>query len=138
MSRQYKRFVPQAHTLPNRTLKKANPLFKNNSFDYDALLFDTYDYIDKVWGQSLSPYFIAAFSEYFNLTADYRAESLVNIFKYGTTDLTEIWLQRYGFSWDDMEWLKPCIERVSSEKIVFNEKTSTLTDTQKELIAQFA
>lgn len=131
-------FVPQAHTLPNRTLKKANPLFKNDSFDYDALLFDTYDYIDKVWGQSLAPYFIAAFSEYFNLTADYRAESLVNIFKYGTTDLTEIWLQRYGFSWDDMEWLKPCIERVSSEKIVFNEKTSTLTDTQKELIAQFA
>lgn len=131
------KFIPKAQSLPNRKLKNVLPLFKNNEFDYDALLFDTYDYIDKVWGQSLSPYFIAAFSEYFISTNDERAEKLLNIFKYGTTDITEIWLQRYGFSWDDMKWLKPCIQSVSSEKIVFNEKVSELTDTQKELIAQF-
>lgn len=137
--KQYKirSFVPKAQSLPNRKLNKALPLFKNDEFDYDALLFDTYDYIDKVWGQSLSPYFIAAFSEYFRLTKDDRAEKLVNIFKYGTTDITEIWLQRYGFSWDDMEWLKPCIQSVSSERIYFNEKVSGLTDSQKELVAQF-
>lgn len=132
-----KNFTPSAQSLPNRKVKRFVPLFKRNEFDYDTLLFDTYDYIDKVWGQSLAPYFIAAFTEYYNLTNDYRAENLVNIFKYGTSDSIEIWLQRYGFSWEDMEWLKPCIQSISEEQIVFNAKISELTDIQRELIAQF-
>lgn len=133
-----KRFLPVAQSLPNRKQKKATPLFRNdNEFDYDTILYDTYDYIDKVWGQSLAPYFIAAFSEYYNYSNDNRADLLVKIFKYGTTDQSEIWMQRYGFSWEDIEWLKPCVKQISAERIEFNSNISSLSDTQKEIVSQY-
>ena len=33
----------------------------------------------------------------------------------------EIWLQKYGFEFEDIEWLKPCIDSISEEEIVFND-----------------
>ena len=65
------------------------------------------------------------------------AERLVNIFKYGTFNSTDILLQRYGFAWDDLEWIKPCILTISEDTIKFNDKVSLLTNTQLKAIEQF-
>ncbi len=129
-------FIASAQMLPNHN-HKAIPLFKNDKFDYDTLLYDTYDYIDKVWGQCLAPYYIAAFSEYYKFSNNPMAERLVNIFKYGTYNSTDILLQRYGFAWDDLEWIKPCILTISEDTIKFNDKVSLLTNTQLKAIEQF-
>ena len=39
---------------------------------------------------------------------------------YGTDDEMDIWLQKYGFEFEDIEWLKPCIATISEQEIVFN------------------
>lgn len=129
-----------ADELPNAQLR-SRPLFKNNAksndFDYDLLIYDTYDYLDKVIGNSISDPICAVLQLYYNHTQDERAITMMNLIRYGTSDETEIWLLKYGFSMDDMEWLLPCIESINEECIVFNSKIDNLDDTQKESISRY-
>ena len=106
--------------------------------DYDRIVYDTYDYLDKLIGFRLSDLFYATFRRYFDAhNFDERAERLATLIKYGTEDPKEIWLLRYGFSFEDIEWLKPCVQRISQQEIVFNEKINDLDSDKFKLISRF-
>ncbi len=113
----------QAQQFPNIKASHVS-LFVNESvmdLKYDLVIYDTYDYLDKVISLSLKDPLCAAFKLYFEETGDVRANAFANYIAYGTDDEMEIWLQKYGFEFEDIEWLKPCIDSISKEEIVFND-----------------
>ena len=67
------------------------------------IIYDTYDYTDKVLSLSLKDPLSAAFILYFQRTDDTRALTISNFIKFGTNDETEIWLLKYGFSFEEIE-----------------------------------
>lgn len=44
---------------------------------------------------------------------------------------------RYGFTFEDIEWLEPCIESINEENIVFNQNVQNLSEEQKLMINQY-
>lgn len=44
---------------------------------------------------------------------------------------------RYGFSFEEIEWLKSCVESIDQTEIKFNEKIENLGDAQESSIANF-
>ena len=60
-----------------------------------------------------------------------------NYIKYGTNDNTEIWLMKYGFDFEDIEWIKQYVENIDENEIVFNSKISELPDSKMELIERY-
>ena len=62
------KFSQPAEKLPNNTLAKVFSIFGQNTraeeVSYDAIVFDTYDYLDQVISYSLSDTFTAAFKIY--------------------------------------------------------------------------
>lgn len=128
------------HDIPNKQLK-SYPLFstkiKAQDVDYDLIVFDTYDYLDKLIGFKLSDIFYAIFYQYYESSGDKRAQQLALYFKYGTADSQEIWMLRYGLTFEDIEWVSPCIEKIDEKEIVFNDKVNELSDEQSAIIAPF-
>lgn len=112
----------QAVQLPNEKARFISLFDKLDvmSLEYDLVIYDTYDYLDKVISLSLKDPLCAAFTLYFENTGDVRAYAFSNYIAYGTDDEMEIWLQKYGFEFEDIEWLKPCIKTISEQEIVFN------------------
>ena len=117
------------------------PLFdtskKIDQIDYDILIWDTYDYIDKVISWALADPLSATFNLYYQKTGDERALAMSNYIKYGTNDNTEIWLMKYGFDFEDIEWIKQYVENIDENEIVFNSKISELPDSKMELIERY-
>lgn len=111
--------------IPNKNLK-AFPLFpkdtKVNEISYDLIVFDTYDYLDKIISFRLSDIFIAVFDKYYQRTSDERAIKMKNLIKYGTNDEKEIWLLKYGFAFEEIEWIKPFVLSVDENQIKFNKE----------------
>lgn len=134
------RYSPIAASIPNSKLVGAS-LFGDyesvNNIDYDIIIYDTYDYLDKVISLSMSDPISAALELYFEKTKDIRAVFLQNYLKYGTNDDTEIWLIKYGFSFEDIEWLKEHIQNIDSTKIDFKPTIVGLSIEQKELISRY-
>ncbi|MEK6485545.1 DEAD/DEAH box helicase [Myroides odoratimimus] len=121
------RFSCIAETLPNSRFPVPIPLFGYKSvteIDFDLLIYDTYDYIDKVLSLSLKDPLSAAFELYYNRTSDVKALSLSNYIRYGTNDSIEIWLLRYGFIFEDIEWVKPYILEIDENEIKFKDSIS--------------
>lgn len=81
--------------------------------------------------------FYAIFFEYFKRINDLRALRMANYFKYGTDDENEIWMLRYGLSFEDIETLKPYLISVSKEEIVFSEDVKTLPIEQIEAVERY-
>jgi len=134
------RFSQAPATIPNSKLSRYSDFPNNTSvleLDYDTLVFDTYDYIDKVIGLSLSDPLCAAFKMYHERTGDARAAAMCNYIRYGTNDDTEIWLLRYGFSFEDIEWIKPYVQSVDEQKIVFLPSINELDAEQKEVVERY-
>ncbi|MDO6763710.1 DEAD/DEAH box helicase [Agarivorans sp. 1_MG-2023] len=135
------KYSAQAEQLPNSKLTSAVPLFPRgtsvNDFDYDILVYDTYDFLDKVISLSLSDPLCAALTVYYEDTQDERAKVLKNYFKYGTNDETEIWLIKYGFDPEDIEWIKSIVNHVDETGIVFSDDISTLDSEQREVISRY-
>lgn len=96
-----------------------------------------YDFLDKLIGFKLSDLFYAIFHQYYLAYQDNRAERLAKYIKYGTEDSTEIWMLRYGFSFEEIEWLKPCVESINQTEIRFNGEIESLDDFQRSSIAQY-
>lgn len=121
-----------AEPLPNRKLTKSVSLFKRNLsvkyIDFDLIVYDTYDYIDKVISLSLKDPLSAAFLLYYEKYADMRALHLSNYIAYGTNNQTEIWLLRYGFTFDEIEWILPLIENINEQEIIFNKSLISILD----------
>lgn len=118
-------FSPIPGHLPDRTKIKCPPsYFVGKSlleFDYDSLVYDTYDYVDKVVELSLKGPFITAFKVYFDITHDERAKKMINYTRYGTIDEKIILLKKYGFSEEQIENIQELLISVSKEEIVFDE-----------------
>lgn len=135
------RFSQAPVTLPNSKISRCYSDFPDKTsvleLDYDTLVFDTYDYIDKVIGLSLSDPLCAAFKMYHEKKGDARAATRCNYIRYGTNDETEIWLLRYGFSFEDIEWIKPHVESVDEQKIVFLHSITELDDEQREAVERY-
>ena len=119
------RFSCIAESLPSRAFTRAIPLFRQGTsakdIDFDIIIYDTYDYIDKVISLSLKDPLSAAFKLYYEKTGDERALSLSNYITYTTNDSTEIWLLKYGFTFDEIEWIRPHIMSVDESEIVFKD-----------------
>ena len=81
--------------------------------------------------------FYAIFHQYFITYKDARAERLAKLIKYGTEDATEIWLLRYGFSFEEIEWLKPCVDSIDQEEIRFNKNIENLSIAEISSISKF-
>lgn len=134
------RYIAGYNDIPNKKLR-AYPLFpaetKGKDVDYDRIVYDTYDFLDKLIGFKLSDLFYAIFHQYFIVYQDDRAERLAKLIKYGTEDPTEIWMLRYGFSFEEIEWLKPHVDSIDQREIKFNESIENLSDAQKSIISKF-
>jgi hypothetical protein len=136
-------FSPIPSHLPDRTKVKCPPsTFAHKTlsqFDYDTLVYDTYDYVDKVVDLSLKGPFIAAFKTYSVLTNDSRAEQMINYLQYGTSDQNTILLKKYGFSDEQIETISDMVLSVDENKISFNmEQIAEIDDpVLKELVERY-
>lgn len=132
------RYTPIADTLPQDKNYHCARLFaEDERFDYDKLVYDTYDYLDKVISFSISTPISAAVMIYYQESHDERAKQLYNYIRYGTNDSKEIMLCRYGFELDDMEWLHECVDDIDEHRILFNAKAYELDEDKKELIKRY-
>lgn len=121
--RGYADFAQPAGKLPDSKLLSAYPLFrgvKAKDVSYDAVIFDTYDYLDQVISFSLSDVFSAAFKIYRKLSGDDRALKMMELLRYGTNDVLHMLLMRYGFSAEIVSEITPYISFVSESEIVFS------------------
>ena len=125
--------------IPNKDLKFV-PLFESNMFaydvNYDMVAFDTYDYIDRMIGFKLKDIYYALFNELYLRNEDERARKMALYIKYGTIDEKEIFLLRYGFDFDTIDWLKDKVSKIDENEIVFCD-ISSFSDEQKEEIKNY-
>lgn len=123
------RFTMECSDIPNKDLMSFN-MFKGkkvNEVSYDRIIFDTYDYIDKIIGFKLKDIYYATFQKFFERTGDIRAKNMALYLKYGTIDYVEIMLIRYGFSFETIEWLKKYVKKIDEDEIIFKKKIMVLS-----------
>lgn len=134
------KYLVGCHDIPDKNLTPY-PLISSNMLakdvDYDLIVYDTYDYLDKLIGFKLSDIFYAIFHQYYEKTQDQNALKLAKYFKYGTDREREIWMLRYGLSFEDIEWASDCIDSIDESEIVFNKKVNDLDESQLKSIEQY-
>lgn len=140
LSEKIVRFTPQAAPVPNKTLAQ-RPLFANGTsildLDYDTVVYDTYDYLDKVVSLSLTDPVCAALAIFYNRTNDHRAKMLQNYIRYGTNDQSEIWLLRYGYSFEEIELIMPFLISVDSSEIKFSSNIKDASEEIMEIVERY-
>lgn len=129
-------FCSGYNDLPNKNLplysmfnENGKPV-KAKDVDYDHIVFDTYDYIDKLLGFKLTDIFYAAFHQYYQATGDDRSKNLANYIKYGTIDPQKIWMLRYGMTFEDIETLGKYIVQIDETGLVLDDRIKTLSEDQ--------
>ena len=135
--------------IPNKKLypkdinydNKKKTQIRATEVDFDRIVVDTYDYIDKLIGFRLGDVYFAAFDKYSknldnNETLRKRASTMTNFIKYGTDDGVEIWLLRYGFEFEDFDWLIPLVDSVDEREIKFK-NLPKLSEEQYDKIKKF-
>jgi helicase len=119
-------FSQPANRLPDSKLKTTFSLFNANTpasdVRFDAIIYDTYDYLDTVISFSLAEVFSAAFKIYWEHVGDNRANQVIELLRYGTNDIRNILLIRYGFPPENISELAQYIESISESNIEFNDK----------------
>jgi hypothetical protein len=115
------RFSQVPSTLPNKKITKQSsfPREHISKLDFDSLVYDTYDYLDKVVSLSITDPVCAVLEIYSKNNDDVRALALSNYIRYGTNDDTDIWLMKYGFGLDDIDWIKDHVISVDRTRIYF-------------------
>lgn len=134
------RFIRGYADLPNINLHNYSLYAKGTKakdVDYDRIVFDTYDYLDKLISFKLSDIFYAIFYQYYEKTTDIRALRLAKYFKYGTDNDKEILMLRYGFSFEEIEWFRDYILDISLEEIVFDQSVKELPPEKLASIERF-
>ena len=133
-------FITGYNDLPNKSLNVFS-LFpegtKAKDVSYDAILYDTYDYLDKLIDFSLGELFYATFVSYYEKTNDARAERLAKLLRYGTEDPRYIWMIRYGMEFEDIENLDEHIESIDENGIVFKESIGDVSESQKKVVERY-
>jgi hypothetical protein len=132
-------FVSECKEIPNKELNNYNMFgeVKAIDVDYDRIVYDTYDYLDKILGFQLNDIFYAAFKRYFDSTSDIRADNLAKYVKYGTDREREIMLLRYGYSFEEIEWINDYVEDISKDEIIFKDTIYSLESEQFDVIKRF-
>lgn len=130
------------YQLPDSSLKTILPSrFGQKTvreLNYDLVVYDTYDFLDKVISFSLSDVFIAAFDQYYITTKDERAKNMVDYLRYGTIDEVEIWLMRYGFSIEEAELIKVHVLSIDEKEILFSQSIYDSKNTKiKEMVERY-
>ena len=119
------------HDIPDKTLKRY-PLFNGKTLardvDYDTIICDTYDYLDKLIGFKLSDIYYAILDKYNQSNDDKRALTLTKYIKYGTDNERYIWMLRYGMSYEDIEVLDKYIEKIDEEEIIFKPSITEVSE----------
>lgn len=121
-------FSQPAESLPNSLLQHRYSLFAGmaaSEVSYDAIVFDTYDYMDKVVSFSLSDAFMAAFKVYGSVSFDSRSEKMIELLRFGTNNINHILLMRYGFPPETVTEIIPYIQFVTESEIVFLSEISS-------------
>jgi len=133
------RFSAMAEALPNKRYSRSIPLYQGSviNVDFDRIIYDTYDFIDKVISLSLRDPLNAAFQKYFDNTNDFRGLIMINYIKYGTNNPVEIWLIRYGFSFVDIEWLVDYIDDINENEITFKPSIHQLDTEKLQLVERY-
>lgn len=133
-------YVTGYHDLPDKNLR-AFGLFtketKAKDVSYDLIMYDTYDYIDKLIGFKLSDVFYAAFVKYAEKFNDARGIKLAMYIKFGTDSDRTIWMLRYGMSFEDIDILDKHIESIDAQEIVFRKSIDAVPSDQKSSIIRF-
>lgn len=130
-------FSQPASNLPDVSLKNRFPLFGNipaRDVSYDAVVFDTYDYTDKVISFSLMDTFIAAFREYGSASGDQRATRMMNLLRYGSDNEIHILLMRYGFPPESVLEISEYVESIDEDSIVLSADLSNLQPSIREML----
>lgn len=116
-------FSQPAAKLPNSNLVKKYSIFDNETLaknvSYDAIVFDTYDYLDQVISFSLVDSFITSFKVYRDSTSDKKSEKMIELLKFGTNNTTSTLLMRYGFPPENIYELSKYILFINEETITF-------------------
>ena len=126
------KFFTEYADIPNKTLPPYNALNEvlAKDVDYDFIISDTYDYLDKLISFKLIDILCASLTKYFENKGDKRAETLAKFIKFGTDNERHIMLLRYGLTFEDIEVLDEHILSVSVEKIIFKESIYQLQPNQ--------
>ena len=114
-------WLTQFNTIPNKKLNPLNltHLQKAYQVEYDEVMVDTYDFIDKLLGFRFGDVLFAIFYKYGTNHSNNRAMKMANYIKYGTNENKEIWLLRYGFEFEDFDWLYDIVEEIDERGIKF-------------------
>lgn len=122
-------FSQPANKLPDSGLKNLFSIYREGTpasdVSYDAIVFDTYDYLDQVISFSLSDIFGAAFKVYRDANSDIRADKMIELLRFGTNDAMHMLLMRYGFPPEEVAEITPYIRSISESSIEFK---STIYD----------
>lgn len=132
------RYLPMFQMIPNKKHQPLSLTYRTRAFlvEYDRIVVDTYDYLDKLIGFRLGDAFFASFDKYFMATADERAEKMCKYIRYGTNDPKEIMLLRYGFDFEDFDWIKDLVTQIDEDQMVLS-STESLTEDQLRRIRKF-
>jgi hypothetical protein len=118
-------FMQQATELPDVMLIRPYPLYlpstEKQKVSYDVVVFDTYDYLDKVISFCLSDVFVAASRVHYENTKDVRALKFIELLRFGTNDTMHVLMMRYGFLPDQIERVSPYVKRITEDAIEFND-----------------
>lgn len=133
------RYSPIPSPLPDKRIVRVPPFSRTPiaQLQFDHVVYDTYDYLDKVISLSLIDPLCAAFTLYYERTRDLRALTFSNYIRYGTSDPNEMLLLRYGFSFEDIEWIVEHLESISEDRIVFKNSIQKLDNEKLTIIERF-
>ncbi|MGY3232143.1 hypothetical protein ACVWWJ_003627 [Luteibacter sp. HA06] len=131
-------FSQQAAELPDSSLLKGYPLFpqgtRKRDVSYDVVVFDTYDYLDKVISFCLSDVFAASAKVFHDYGKDARALKFIELLRFGTNDAMHVLMMRYGFLPDQIEEVLPYVLRISEDEIVFRRNIDRAGPRLRELV----
>jgi ATP-dependent RNA helicase DOB1 len=132
-------FYTEYKDLPDKNINVYSYLngVKAKDVDYDFIMYDTYDYIDKLIGFKLSDIFYTAFYKYYVKTDNTNSLRLAKYIKYATDNDLHILMLRYGLSFEDIELLEDHIEGITSEEIKFKESINLVPEKDKTSILRF-
>lgn len=113
------KFFTEYSEIPNKNLNPYNALQNvlAKDVDYDFIISDTYDYIDKLIGFKLIDVLYACLIKFNDKQEDKRAVKLSKLIKYGTDSDRHILMLRYGLTFEDIEILDYYIVSISEEEI---------------------
>ena len=133
-------FIVGYKNIPDRNIRNY-PLFDRGTYaedvSYDRIIYDTYDYLDKLVNFKLADVFYASVEEYYQKCRIDKVKKLGLLVRYGTYEEKYIWMLRYGLAFEDIEKLDRHIEYIDETGITFRESIKDLSVEDRMMIERF-